>query len=62
MHHLVEVIQAILDLLSLPFTSRRKGEPRSQVDEAQRVALLIIFGAVVVIGSIIWFANFLGRR
>jgi len=63
MHHLLDVFKAILDFLSIPFPLwRRKGEKLSQTEEAHRAVLLIIFGALVVFGSIIWLANFLGHR
>jgi hypothetical protein len=63
MHHLLDVIDALLNLLSIPFPRwRRKGEKRTQLEEAQRIILLITFGAILIISVIIWFANYLGHR
>jgi hypothetical protein len=63
MLRLAEVFQVALELLSLPFGSkRRKGAKTSQTEDAQRAALLIIFGAFVVFGGIIWLTNFLRER
>jgi len=57
-HHFLEIIAAILDLLSLPFSGRRrKGERPSQMEEAQRAVLLITFGMVFVVVGIIWIAG-----
>ena len=62
MHHLLDVIDALLNLLSIPFPLwRRKGEKLTQTEEAHRIILLMTFGAMLVIGLIIWLANFLSR-
>ena len=63
MHLVLEIIQAVLDFLSLPFPLRRpKDRKLSQLEEAQRVIFLMMISMFLVIGSIIWLANFLGRR
>ena len=65
MHHLLDMIVFVFDLLTTPWhwpTKRPKWQKPSQMEEAQRIILLTIFGMVVVIGGVIWLANFFAHR
>jgi hypothetical protein len=59
MHALLDLVNALLGLLSLPFSPRRKGERPSPEEHTHRLLLLIIFGAIAFFGGIIWLANHL---
>ncbi len=65
MHHLLEIIEAVLNVLTIPWrwpTRRPKWRKPSQMEEAQHIISLTLFGMFVVIGGVICLANFFAHR
>lgn len=57
MHHFFEIVAAILDFFCSLTPSGKTGREASQLEKAQKVVLLTIFGSMAVIVGIVWIAS-----